>query len=157
MRKTLILLLIIFSGQIVFKQSNYKTYLNARFGYSIAYPSNLLDPQGEAENGDGQIFKNDDAEMLVFGTNLLLNETLENEYRALLKVSDGIVAYKLLRSKFFVISVLSDGEIYYRKTIEKDDGAFVTFEIRYKESKRKIYDKAVKKIVKSFKAGSIEE
>ena len=156
MRKTIILLLLVLSGQTAFGQTIYKTYINARFGYSIAYPSSLLEPQGEADNGDGQIFKNDNAEMRVYGTNLLLNETLEKEYQALLEASDGIVAYKLLRTNFFVISVRSDGEIYYRKTIEKDDGAFVTFEIRYKESKKKIYDKAVKKIVKSFKVLSSE-
>ena len=35
-------------------QNNYKTYANARFKYSISYPADLLIPQGEAENGDGQ-------------------------------------------------------------------------------------------------------
>src|SRR5437868_6035966 len=43
-------------GQTTFAvpQPNYQTYTNARFKYSISYPSNLLIPQGEAENGDGQ-------------------------------------------------------------------------------------------------------
>src|SRR5256714_15334892 len=38
-------------------QNNYKTYANARFKYSISYPADLLIPQGEAENGDGQGFR----------------------------------------------------------------------------------------------------
>ena len=39
------------------QQDNYKTYVNARFKYSISYPADVLIPQGEAENGDGQIFR----------------------------------------------------------------------------------------------------
>src|ERR1051326_7562559 len=35
----------------------YRTYANARFNYSISYPSCLLIPQGESRNSDGQIFQ----------------------------------------------------------------------------------------------------
>src|SRR5262249_52024686 len=65
--------------QIVFAQNTYKTYANARFKYSISYPADLLVPQGEAENGDGQIFHEKSAssvEMRVYGGNNALNETL---------------------------------------------------------------------------------
>lgn len=63
-----IIFLLTFTFQIV-GQSKYKFYNNARFGYSISYPSDLLVPQGEAENGDGQKFLSMDksAEMLVYG------------------------------------------------------------------------------------------
>ena len=57
--------------QIVFAtpQNDYKTYANARFKYSISYPADLLIPQGEAENGDGQVFreKSSSVEMRVYG------------------------------------------------------------------------------------------
>src|SRR5947207_3694227 len=51
-------------------QNDYKTYANARFKYSIGYPADLLIPQGESENGDGQVFKetgSSSVEMRVYG------------------------------------------------------------------------------------------
>ena len=33
-----------------FAQGGYKTYSNARFGYSVSYPANILIPQGESDN-----------------------------------------------------------------------------------------------------------
>ena len=38
-----------------FAQSKYSTYNNARFGYLIQYPADLLEMQAEADNGDGTI------------------------------------------------------------------------------------------------------
>src|SRR5436190_13571117 len=50
-------------------ENGYRTYSNARFAYSISYPSDLLVPQGESDNGDGQKFQSKDvrAVMLVYG------------------------------------------------------------------------------------------
>src|SRR5256886_15908404 len=67
-------------GQTVFAtpQNNYKTYANARFKYSISYPADLLIPQGEAENGDGQVFreKSGSVEMRVYGGHKSSNKIL---------------------------------------------------------------------------------
>ena len=144
------MIVLIFS-QIVFAQKDYKTYSNARFGYSISYPADLLAAQDEADNGDGRVFKNDDAEMRVYGSNLALGETLEKEYRAVLENYGKFVTYKTLNKDFFVISGARKDKVFYRKTIENKDGIYITFEIEYKKSKRAVYDKVVRKTVKSFK------
>jgi hypothetical protein len=48
----------------------WKWYGNVRFHYAICYPENLLLPQGESENGDGQIFRGKDgARLTVYGRN----------------------------------------------------------------------------------------
>ncbi len=139
------------SGFSAFGQTKYETYANARFGYLISYPANLI-PQGEATNGDGQIFSSDDGtEMRVYGSNLLLNETLKKEYAALLKDYGASATYKTIGKNFFVISGKKDGKIFYRKTIENADGTFITFTIEYDEAKRTTYDKIVTAIVKSLK------
>lgn len=151
MRKVSILFLILIFSLCAFGQSRYKTYNNARFGYSISYPSDLLKPQGEAANGDGQVFLGNGAEMRVYGSNLLLNETLRKEYNALLEEKGGSVSYKVFKNTFFVISGKENGKIFYQKTFEDSDGAFITFMIEYDESKRKTYDAVVTKIVRSFK------
>lgn len=149
MKKLSIIFTVLVFSAIAFGQ-NYNTYNNARFGYSISYPTSLK-PQGEAENGDGQVFKNNDAEMRVYGSNLLLNETIEKEYSAILKQKGKSITYKTSGKNFFVISGKSGGKIFYQKTLENSDGAFITFLIEYKESKRKLYDSAVTKMVKSLK------
>ena len=131
-------------------QAGYQPYQNARFGYSILYPADLLTPQGEADNGDGQIFKNADAEMRVYGSNMVLGETLAGEYRRVLK-EHGSVTYKTLGKKFFVVSGTSGGVIFYRKTFENREGAYITFEIEYPAARRAVYDKVVARVVKSFR------
>lgn len=140
-----LLLAVIGSGQ------TYRTYSNARFGYSISYPSSLLKPQGEAENGDGQIFLGKGAEMRVYGSNLLLNETLAAEYKAILKEKGSAVTYKIRKGTFFVVSGKENGKIFYQKTMVNGDGAFITFMIEYDESRRSKYDAAVTRMVRSFK------
>lgn len=154
MNKILILvatLSVLFFSQAVSAQTNFKTYSNARFGYSISYPAHLLAPQGEADNGDGQVFKNQDAEMRVFGSHMLLNGTLLKEFNSVVKEHGSTVTYKTYRKNYFVVSALSEGYIFYQKTIARPDGTFITFTINYDEGKRKIYDDVVTRIVKSFK------
>lgn len=136
---------------LAFGQKNYKTYSNVRFGYSISYPSDLLTPQGEADNGDGQVFTGESAEMRVFGSNMLLNKTLAKEYGAIVREKGESVSYKTLGKNFFVISGKRKGKIYYQKTFAKSNGAFITFMIEYAKANRAVYDAVVQKIVKSFK------
>ncbi len=150
MRKASILLAILVFSALAFGQTKYKTYNNARFGYTISYPADLLDPQGEAANGDGEVFSGDGAEMRVYGSNSLLNETLRKEYNALLEEKGESVTYKVFKNTFFVISGRENGRIFYQKTMENSDGAFITFMIEYDASKRRTYDAAVTKMVKSF-------
>jgi len=88
--------------------------------------------------------------MRVFGSNMLLNETLLEEFNAVVKEREN-VSYKIYRKNFFVISGANDGKIFYQKTMAKSGGAFVTFTIEYDESERESYDKIVTKIVDSFK------
>ena len=65
------------------RQITYKKYTNARFGYEISYPENLLLPQGEADNDDGQRFLSPDkqVEMLVWGSNNALGETIASSFK----------------------------------------------------------------------------
>ena len=138
-------------SQTLKAQTNYKNYSNARYGFSISYPADLLTPQGESDNADGQIFSGDGGEMRVYGSNMLLNGTLLKEFNAVMKEQGNGVSYKTYRQNFFVVSALNDGRIFYRKTIVKPNGSFITFMIEYDESKRGVYDKAVARMVKSFK------
>ncbi|HSQ24927.1 MAG TPA: hypothetical protein VLN44_10960 [Pyrinomonadaceae bacterium] len=129
----------------------YKTYTNARFAYSISYPANLLDPQGEAVNGDGQAFLARDgrAEMRVWGQNNVNNESLRAVFNQTVNEWGDGVSYKVIRQDWFVVSALVNGKIHYRKTMLRR-GVFKTFEIEYDESQRATYDSITARIAKSF-------
>jgi hypothetical protein len=133
----------------IFTQGGYKTYSNARFGYSVSYPAAILVPQGEADNGDGQIFRSKDghAEMRVFGRYNVQNETLRSAFNA---AQEGkSVTYKLLRGNFYVVSGHEGGKIFYEKTLLKGD-TFKTFMIEYDEADASTYDAITARIARSF-------
>ena len=129
----------------------YKTYTNARFSYSISYPANLLIPQGEAENGDGQTFRAQDgrAEMRVWGQNNINSETLRASFnRTVTQWGDG-VSYKVIKGDWFVVTALVNGKIHYQKTMLRR-GVFKTFLIEYDATKRATYDPVASQVSKSF-------
>lgn len=53
----------------------YETYTNQRYQYQIKYPSTFA-PQGESQNGDGQVFEGENASLRVFGTQNVADSTL---------------------------------------------------------------------------------
>ncbi len=63
-------------------QHQYRTYRNVRFDYSISYPADLLSPQGESVNEDGQRFVSRDGrtELLVYGSHNSLDQTLREVF-----------------------------------------------------------------------------
>lgn len=137
------------------KEQNFKIYHNGRFDYSISYPADILLPQGEAENGDGQKFisKDGKAELIVYGSNNALDQSLKDTYQKAISGSGGSkdrkVTYKKLGDHWFVVSGTDKGKIFYRKTFLKND-AFQTFEITYDQNQKASFDKITEKISKSF-------
>ena len=134
-------------------QTNYETYHNARFAYSISYPSDLFIPQGEAENGDGQKFLSRDGkvEMLVYGSNNALNQTLRARYHDETKVRENRkVTYQVLKPEWFVVSGTEGNKVFYEKTI-LHNGAFKAFRIEYEKAAKAVWDPIAERISRSFK------
>ena len=59
--------------------------------------------------------------------------------------------YKTPGENFFAVSGRADGKNFYRKTMRNARGQFIIFMIEYDESQKTVYDKAVAKMIKSFK------
>lgn len=144
-------------AQAVLADNLYKIYHNLRFDYSIAYPKNILYPQGESDNGDGQKFlsKDADASLIVFGSNNTLGQSLEDLFLeesrgGTLKKPLKVVTYRLLKNNWFVVSGYNSGKVFYQKTILNND-QFKSFYFEYAQSKNKIYDPITKHISNSFK------
>jgi len=139
---------------LISNQVRYRTYTNARFNYSISYPANLLIPQGEAENDDGQAFRSRDgkAEMRVFGRYNVQNETLRSAFDSAIKGEDSsgrVVTYKVLKGNFYVVSGRQSGKVFYEKTYLKGD-TFKTLMIEYDESLSATYDAITARLARSF-------
>jgi hypothetical protein len=131
----------------------WKWYSNVRFHYAICYPGNLLQPQGESENGDGQIFRGEDgARLSVYGRNNALNEKLSDvfaETQSRLVGRSGRVTYKLLKSTWFVVTGLNGPIIFYVKTIYSD-GQFKSFQLIYNRSSAAVYFPVVRRMNSCF-------
>ncbi|MBC3915950.1 hypothetical protein H8L32_00500 [Undibacterium sp. CY18W] len=149
----------------------YKTYVNQRYGFAIDYPD-YLQPQGEAANGDGQVFLSPkrDAELRVYARACIEEwDTTPAEFLAKAernKAKDGRqITYHAKGKHFAVVSGIKDGnngdknggnkignngqQIFYEKLIT--DGKWCSlFQWTYASSNREKYDEATKRIAASF-------
>jgi hypothetical protein len=135
------------------KPFTYDKYCNARFEYCISYPQGLLNPQPEADNGDGRKFLSNDEQvvMLVYGQNNALDETLAGKFADETAAGAGrTVTYKLKKKNWFVVSGIENGMVFYHKTIFRND-QFLTFSIEYPKTRKKQFDPITAKISASFK------
>ena len=134
----------------------YRTYHNARFDYSVSYPADLLIPQGESVNGDGQRFLSKDGrtELAVYGSynslDQTLNDVLTQESERSPDHPNRVVTYKVLRGDWFVVSGIEDRRIFYQKTMLRGS-TFKTFRIEYDESQKQTFDSIAAFIARSFK------
>ena len=140
--------------ELHFENNNLKTtevtlkrYYNSRFGYSILYPSSFSNLR-ESDNSDGCRFSKDNHTYLsVSGMYNGLNETIEdkyNEYKAKSPV------YSKLKGNWFVVSDYTEnGDIYYLKTVLKND-IFMTAILYYPNSEKDFYSKIIPKIFTNF-------
>jgi hypothetical protein len=129
-------------------------YVNVRFQYAICYPKDLLVPQGESANSDGQKFLSNDGggELIVYGTNNALNETLKERLSAAearLAGAAGKVTYKVQKANWFVLSGQNEQTIFYVKTLSSH-GQFKSFELTYDRSAAALYDPLVSRFVSCF-------
>lgn len=127
------------------------TYANARYGYGVSYPPDILIPQGEADNGDGQVFLTRDgrAEMRVYASINVLSETLEAHFKSSLAEQGFRPTYQVLRKNWYVVSGLHGNAIFYRKTIQAKD-VFYTVSFTYPPDLQAVFDALIPRIIREF-------
>jgi hypothetical protein len=133
------------------------TYCNSRFRYCVDYPQSFI-PQGESDNGDGQVFlsgTDPKTEMRVFGSNNVLEESLQDVLLRIqndLKTKAGKVTYQTRKKNWLVVSGIRNGgaELYYTKVIQNRD-QFLTLTFTYPQAEQKRLDALIAQLVKSFK------
>lgn len=127
------------------------TYVNPRFQYAIKYPINILIPQGEADNGDGQRFVSPDggAVLTVWGSHNALEQTLQDKFRESRQSFGGRVTYQVMKRDWFVFSGVKNGRIFYQKTYLSND-VFKSFTLEYPVEQRGRFDPITEAISSSF-------
>jgi len=133
----------------------FKVYHNERFGYCVNYPSTELFPQGESENGDGQVFISNDMKfsMIVSGVSNSENLDITTAYEKDLNYHSSKPKIQLTLTKqvqnYYVISGYKGDNIFYAKTyLVKNKFYSIYFE--YPQKNHTITDNLIKETLKTF-------
>lgn len=136
---------------------SYNTYTNARFGFSVEYPTTFT--QGpEPTNGDGRELYNEDSIIIASGSHINVledNETIETHYNRALENISSPIAYQRLGSDWYVISYKDGSNTVYEKAIIGED-IISRVVITYPSSKQEYYEPMVTRISRTFKGGQSE-
>lgn len=134
-------------------------YANETLGYSITYPSDILELDKTTENADEQVFlpKNtsDKAKLRIYkddrkdksGKVLNFNEIFDQDK---VSTSKREVSYSSLNPLFYTIAGVEGKEIFYQKTIVSK-GSMVTAKLTYTKEGKSTYDAMIAPLFNSFK------
>ena len=132
---------------------DWRTYVNVRFGYAICYPADLVQPQPEADNGDGRVFSGaDGVELRVYGRNNATDATLksaEKDDETRLGNGGGLITYRAAKVDWYVLSGRLGDRLFYAKTRLVED-QFEIFELSYPASAAKTWDPVSARISSCF-------
>ena len=130
-------------------------YGNARFGYAIDVPPGFTG-EGEAENGDGQIFRSDDGTqfMRVYGGNALDGfEAAVGAAMVRARESGWNLSYESVTPSWASFSGTRNGMVVYARAIALCGGSqFASFELQYPERDLDEMHAVVERLVGSLQA-----
>lgn len=111
-----------------------RLYGNARFEFTICFPTDPLRPEPESDNGVARVFlAADGTRMLVLGDVNLYDLTpaqmLEREAGRIVK-EGGKVTYKASSPGWYVLSGTQDGKVFYQRGLS-DSVRFASFRLTY--------------------------
>ncbi|MBD3107406.1 hypothetical protein IEO70_03430 [Bacillus sp. AGMB 02131] len=136
-------------------QYTYNTYSNARFGFSVKYPSTFSGGV-EPTNGDGTTYTDGTCTITVYAGHMNVledNETIETYYQRELEAIGDSASHQTVNGNSYVISYFEGDTIVFRKGIAQD-GIISTLIIEYPASLSSQYDSMVNEVSGSFEGGS---
>lgn len=132
------------------------SYSNEHYGYSVEYPSDLLIPEREADNGDGRHFhaRHGTATMSVWGSFNGEEETPADIERDYSDRCIGAVPYRVVKPNLVAFSCRTKGgRTLYHKTLVHHD-VLTTIEFDYPSAEHAIWDPVVAKVSGSLRAAT---
>lgn len=153
MRLLILLALFLFASAAM--AAEWSTYQNPRFGYVIGIPPEFSG-EGEAQNGDGQVFRPADGTQLlrVYGGN-----NIEQSFEASVKTAMGyardagwMLSYERVTPGWASYSGTRNGQILYARAIALCGGSqYAAFELEYPERDLAAMNAVVDRLVASLK------
>uniref|UniRef100_A0A9E7ZRH2 Uncharacterized protein n=1 Tax=Bosea sp. NBC_00436 TaxID=2969620 RepID=A0A9E7ZRH2_9HYPH len=131
-------------------------YANARFGYEICYPADLLVTRFESDNGDGVVLSSKSgAELRVWGGYNVLEEDMDTII-ARHASEDAVVSYRRTGKDWAVISGKDKGTVFYVKALlernpARDIETERAFRLTYPTSEARTYDAVADRLAKCFR------
>ena len=150
MRAGLAALLIAFAAPAI--ADDWGRYENARFGYAVDVPPGF-EGQGEADNGDGQVFSTPTAELRVYG-GYIVEGDFEDEVKALQQTAveaGWTITYQATAPRWASYSGTQGSRIFYARAIALCDGAVAEFNLTYGRADLRAFDPVVERLVRSLK------
>lgn len=126
-------------------------YENSRFGYMIDIPAGFSG-NGEASNGDGQVFRSTDGTQLlrVYGGNLL-EQDFESSAKAAMGSAEEAgwsLSYERVTPSWASYSGTRNGQILYARAIALCGGSqFASFELEYPEADLSAMNLVIERLV----------
>lgn len=146
------------ANQTATNSMDVSTYRNARFGFSVRYPSTWVRGD-EPTNGDGCIISPQDGtiEVTVSGSNNTLNETTQRAYYRTLNIAKqrGIPGFHTISDEWYVVTYTDGTFIYYVKGFV-GAGSENTLHIKYLQSKKDQYQDIVQQLENGFNHGNLD-
>lgn len=134
--------------------SNWKKYVNERFGFSLEYPATLV-ASPDPIDGSGREYHTPDSEFSVATAAHYLriadpNESLDTHWKDEQSGLENLITYKKKGGSWYVISgVTTNGYVFYYKFFTQSNN-WATFHIIYPKSQKPKYDPWVTRIEKHF-------
>lgn len=133
----------------------YEVYHNQQYYYSIKYPYILI-PQGESDNGDGQMFLSEDNRIQLLVYRDYKNDyitggelyTLKEAFQEDLKIIDGVFNKKI-EDNYYIIEYKTDEIIYtYYAQLYKENYYNMLFQ--YPEEEKDMMKDIIKHVIESL-------
>ena len=136
------------------EEPGWKTYSNARFGFSVQLPAELQGSR-EPDNGAGREFHTKNGEFSILAHAHFLgvadeNESLDSRWKETLKELGDTVIYKKKAASWYVVSGTDAKGIEYYYKFHVQEKNWAEIRITYPHAKNRLYDPWVEKISRSF-------
>ena len=144
------------------KLDDWATLRNDRHGFTIAYPIEVFEQKTEPTTDEGRVLLSKDgkAKLLIGAFENGENSSLE-DYRQFLLDSQwagAAIDYSPVRKKWFVLSGIKDDQIFYERVSFTCGGKLInSWAMVYPTAERKVYDRVLEAIAKTYLAGAGKE
>jgi hypothetical protein len=129
----------------------YQTYRNEKHGFSVRYPSGIMQPSSEVGNGNGRTFRAPDgsASLLAYATGQAMPQQVQRRFEEQTTNPALDITYRTRGDGWYVLSGYRDDNIFYER-VEARDSTMKVMRIFYERSQEARFDPIVREVSNSL-------